>query len=679
MAIEERDVVLIGKKDGKNVIELPITRLGNIEDTADVKETAAAGDYFPIMDGADGGQMKKIPVAALPSGESITIQAPLSGWSGEGPYTQTIKDAKLLADGKYVYLLGLDDSSHADYDGGPLWANDIATAGQITLVSKEEQKADLALNLLRMSTLAAGGAGTAAKVISTIGGGGGAVPIPAQLLISTKPHKLAYYVNDTFDPDGMVVEVIFSGGTKVQVDAYKCEPSGPLPEGTQFITVSYTENEKTVSAKLDITVTRESIAVPKQNGTLTYDGESKQPSWTGYQPDKMSLSGDTSKINAGTYNATFTFTDSERYQWADGEKGPKQVQWTIKKAAGSLSIEPKTLSLGISGKTGTITVTRAGDGVISAQSDQTGTATVDVQDTKITVTGLKTGHATISVSVAAGTNHEAAGPETCSVDVEVPSNTLEENTWAVIKKISDAGQGKNYWQVGDKKKVVINGKVGSLSLSSLSMDAFILGFDHNASKEGANKIHFALGKINDKLVGLVDSKYNSSSSDAGAFTMNTTDTNSGGWANSHMRKTILGGDKEPASATANTLLAALPEDLKAVIKPVTKYTDNKGGGSGAAGDVTATTDYLWLLAEFEIQGKRTYANNTEQSNQLQYDYFKASNPKIINKHTDQTAANAWLRSPYYLGSYFFCYVCTDGSATGYYAHVSCAVLAGFAA
>ena len=47
----------------------------------------------------------------------------------------------------------------------------------------------------------------------------------------------------------------------------------------------------------------------------------------------------------------------------------------------------------------------------------------------------------------------------------------------------------------------------------------------------------------------------------------------------------------------------LPSDLRAVLKPITKYTDNVGGGSGSVqSNVTATTDYLPLLSMKEVFG-----------------------------------------------------------------------------
>lgn len=68
-------------------------------------------------------------------------------------------------------------------------------------------------------------------------------------------------------------------------------------------------------------------------------------------------------------------------------------------------------------------------------------------------------------------------------------------------------------------------------------------------------------------------------------------------------------------------MAALPSDLRAVMQPMTIYTDNTGGGSDNASYVTKTTDYLPLLAEYEIFGTRTYANSAEKNYQAQYAYY----------------------------------------------------------
>ena len=259
---------------------------------------------------------------------------------------------------------------------------------------------------------------------------------------------------------------------------------------------------------------------------------------------------------------------------------------------------------------------------------------------------------------------------------------LDKNEWKVIKKVADADKGANYWAVGDTKRITLNGKVGAYTFSNFNVDVFILGFNHNSTKEGTHRIHFLLGKIGGKFVGLVDSYYDPSgyTTTSGAFTMNTSDTNSGGWAKTQMRSTVLGAASDPTNPTANTLLAALPADLRAVMKSVTKYTDNTGGGSNSASAVTATTDYLWLLAEFEVFGSRTYANSSEPSSQAQYEYFKAGNSKIAYKHSAAETAAAWrLRSPYYTNTSYFCAVDSGGGARDYYAYRSLALVPGFAA
>lgn len=306
-------------------------------------------------------------------------------------------------------------------------------------------------------------------------------------------------------------------------------------------------------------------------------------------------------------------------------------------------------------------------------------------ETSRTVTGytysptgaLNMSSTTITVSYSEG---GVTKTTTQAITVTVISNTLNSNSWATIKAVSDAGQGANYWDVGDTKTITINGTVGATSFSNLSINVFILGFNHNASREGSNRIHFKIGKIGSTQVGLCDSQYSNSTSTSGAFTMNTSNTNSGGWANCHMRKTVLGSDATPTSPRANTLLAALPSDLRAVMKPITKYSDNTGGGNNTASYVTSTTDYLPLLSEFEYHGARTYANSAEQNYQQQYEYYRAGNSKVHYKHNATgTAAYAWCRSVDAAASYYFCRVYTGGSASGSSATISWAVAPGFAA
>ena len=255
---------------------------------------------------------------------------------------------------------------------------------------------------------------------------------------------------------------------------------------------------------------------------------------------------------------------------------------------------------------------------------------------------------------------------------------LNDMTWEQIRAISDAGKAADYFNLGDTKTITINGKVGNTTFSNLSIDAFIIGFNHNSAREGANRIHFKLGKISGVQVGLVDSSYDSQVYTSGKFTMNTSSINRGGWNGSSMRKNILGNSGTPTSPPSNSLLAALPSDLRAVMKAVTKYSDNTGGGNNTASYVKATTDYLFLLAEFEVFGTRTYANSAEQNYQAQYDYFKAGNSKVHYRHSATgSTAWAWLRSSYILSSGSFLIVNTDGTINNSTANYSGAVAPGF--
>ena len=426
------------------------------------------------------------------------------------------------------------------------------------------------------------------------------------------------------------------------------------------------------------TINAATMTIPTQSNSLTYTGSAQSPTWNNYDSGKMTLGGTTSGTNAGSYNATFT--PKTNYKWADGSTGAKTVAWSIAKAAGSLSLNKTSIKLTAAKTTDTITVIRAGDGKITATSSAPTVASVSVSGSVVTVTAKAKGSATITVSVAAGTNHTAPANKTCSVEVTLPTKVLNDNSWATIREVSSAGLGANYWAVGDVKEIKINGKVGNTTFSNLAVNTFILGFNHNSAKEGANKIHFQIGKIGSTAVGLCDSQYNNTISSSGYFNWNTSNTNSGGWNACYKRKTLYGNDGTPTSPVANSLMAALPSELLAVMQPVTKYTDNTGNSSNTSGAVTATTDYLFDLSEFEVFGSRTYANQYEQNSQAQYDYYKAGNSRVAYNHSAVTTAVWWgLRSPYYYLGSLFVIVWTGGTSYNIYANISGGLRPGFAA
>lgn len=263
-----------------------------------------------------------------------------------------------------------------------------------------------------------------------------------------------------------------------------------------------------------------------------------------------------------------------------------------------------------------------------------------------------------------------------AVKLPAKGKTLNEYTWAEIHQISDANLATDYgFKAGDTKSITINGTIGNTTVDQ-TVDAIILGINHNAEKEGSNRIHFLIGKSGDNMCGMTDSQYNTQVSASGWCSMNTTGTNSGGWDGSYMRQTFLGNTGTPTEPVENTFLAALPADLRAEMKSCTKYSDNTGDTSNPASAVTATTDYLFALAEFEVFGTRSYANTAEQNSQVQYAYFMAGNSKVAGSW-GRPAVNWWLRSVYAGNSVIFCCVHTRGAAFSNIANQSLGVLPGF--
>ena len=149
--------------------------------------------------------------------------------------------------------------------------------------------------------------------------------------------------------------------------------------------------------------------------------------------------------------------------------------------------------------------------------------------------------------------------------------------------------------------------------------------------------------------------------------MNSTNTNSGGWASSALRGTLNGTTYSSLITTYN---------IKQVKKEYIKTYNSESSK-------TTSNDYLWLLSCGEIWDNgynggstRGYAITTEGK---QYKYYKMKlGSKKFNSSNDITkkpsASNSnvlWLRSPYYYSSSSFCDVpsggyCDGGSASGSY-------------
>ena len=125
----------------------------------------------------------------------------------------------------------------------------------------------------------------------------------------------------------------------------------------------------------------------------------------------------------------------------------------------------------------------------------------------------------------------------------------------------------------------------------------------------------------------------------GKYKMNSSDTNSGGWGKSLMR-----------TSTMPNLKSGMPGTLAQVKVPYVDY-DNQNV-------MLYSDDYLFLPAEKEVFGTRTYSIEAEANALTQFAYYKNGGSKI--KRRSGSAVDWWLRSVYYNDRRYFCFVSTSG-------------------
>lgn len=230
----------------------------------------------------------------------------------------------------------------------------------------------------------------------------------------------------------------------------------------------------------------------------------------------------------------------------------------------------------------------------------------------------------------------------------IPDN-LNDCTWDQISYLSQNNLFKDYFSVGDTKTIVLNGQIGNgLTADNLEIELVVVGINHNPEREGDHLVHFLLGKVGSDHVGLIDDKYMKSfSSETNNFVINAPRTNIGGYQSCQLKKNIMCGDGTPLNPVSKTLMAALPEDLRKVMRSAKKWTDNVGDGSKTEASITQTTEYVCLIDEYETTGAKEYANPHVDKFQKQYQYFEnIATPVIWKGYKGDLTIN---RTIYYRG------------------------------
>ena len=211
--------------------------------------------------------------------------------------------------------------------------------------------------------------------------------------------KTATFIN--YDSTKMTV----SGNTGINVDTYTA--TFTPKEG-------YCWSDNSITGKdVSWVINKATLTVPEQSGTLTYDATQKTVTWdSSYDSDLMSVTGDTTGTNAGSYTATFSLSDTSNYQWSGGTITDKSVTWTIGKATGSFTISSNSATLNTTNTYRDITVTITGDGAIATpSSSNTSVATATKQSAtsvRISSVNQTTGSSTVTITITDGDNYTYA-------------------------------------------------------------------------------------------------------------------------------------------------------------------------------------------------------------------------------------------------------------------------------
>lgn len=470
------------------------------------------------------------------------------------------------------------------------------------------------------------------------------------IAVTTNPTKTTYEYGDTLSTSGMVVTASYSDSRSAAISSYSCSPTTLSTVGNQRVTVSYTENGVTQTTTFNVTVNRKSVAKPTWKSNLTYNGSAQSVSstsyWNNYNTSYMTIGGTTSATTAGTYIATFT--PGSNYRWSDGTTSAINVNWTINKATGSLSVSPTTVAInGNNYSSGVaVTITRAGDGAISYSPTSISGLTLSLSGNTLTIKGngsTAVSAKTITISVAAGTNYTAPSSKTITVSAEYWSWGSETATgdaawWAGLKNwIAGASTNELAACVGKTKSVTLTSAVQGTTTHLVRCVGYNCDRDKNNTSRNTLTFHTKNCLANTTVFG----------SSNGKWTGSTVRSLCTSYYNAFPGKASVATVSKGTATTTNSSQAAtptyqdetvfLPSDCEMGFPKGADYSNGKG--------------YAASYDEFCQQ-------NTSKT---AYQYYTSNNSRIkYYGDSGTSAAYYWERSLHYNGTYDACRVGGDG-------------------
>lgn len=384
------------------------------------------------------------------------------------------------------------------------------------------------------------------------------------IAVTTNPSKMAYNYLESFDPAGMVVTATYSDESTEQVSGYTYPETAFSTLGQQAVELSYAYEGVTKTTSLNVTVNPIEVAVPVQNGMPVYDGTAKTPSWTGYDSVKMTMSGETNGVNAGTYTAKFILGYGYIFP---GNQDEAEVEWTIDRATiASLPSQSNVLAANGTPQTPTwdgydvTQLTIGGDRFGTDAGNYTATFTptanykwwdgsTEAKEVTWTITSV-----IVTIPVQSGSLTYTGAPQTPEWD-----NFDQENSSVSVTPQTNAGTHSatftlltGMWSDGTTGKKTVNWTIGRASIPAVPQQSGSLKYDGNPKTPSWDTNYDS-----NKMTVSVEAQINAGTGYTASF---TPDSNHQWWDGSVGAKTatwtIGKGDQvvsvSPQSVTLNT-------------------------------------------------------------------------------------------------------------------------------
>lgn len=384
------------------------------------------------------------------------------------------------------------------------------------------------------------------------------------IAVTTNPSKMAYNYLESFDPAGMVVTATYSDESTEQVSGYTYPETAFSTLGQQAVELSYAYEGVTKTTSLNVTVNPIEVAVPVQNGMPVYDGTAKTPSWTGYDSVKMTMSGETNGVNAGTYTAKFILGYGYIFP---GNQDEAEVEWTIDRATiASLPSQSNVLAANGTPQTPTwdgydvTQLTIGGDRFGTDAGNYTATFTptanykwwdgsTEAKEVTWTITSV-----IVTIPVQSGSLTYTGAPQTPEWD-----NFDQENSSVSVTPQTNAGTHSatftlltGMWSDGTTGKKTVNWTIGRASIPAVPQQSGSLKYDGNLKTPSWDTNYDS-----NKMTVSVEAQINAGTGYTASF---TPDSNHQWWDGSVGAKTatwtIGKGDQvvsvSPQSVTLNT-------------------------------------------------------------------------------------------------------------------------------